>query len=92
VLKELRDLVGAKAAYERALKIDETALGPDHLDVASIISNLGDVLTALRDLVGAKPAYERALRIFKKFLPEGHPSIKIVQDKPESLSNSDDAN
>jgi tetratricopeptide (TPR) repeat protein len=53
----------ALAAYERALRIDEAAYGPDHPTVAIRINNLGRVLQDLGDLEGAKAAYERALRI-----------------------------
>ena len=51
-----------RAAYERALKIDEKAFGPDHPIVATGVNNLGIVLQALGDLPGAKAAYERALQ------------------------------
>jgi hypothetical protein len=33
----------------------------------------------------AKTCLERALKIFKQFLPEGHPSIKIVEDNLRTL-------
>ena len=33
-----------------------------------------------------RAAYERALKIFKKFLPEGHPNIKVVPDNLDSSS------
>ena len=44
VLHEMGDLAGAKAANERALKIDETTFGPDHPNVATDLNNLGLVL------------------------------------------------
>jgi tetratricopeptide (TPR) repeat protein len=40
VLKDLGDLQGAKKHFERALKIDETALGPDHPQTTIIRQNL----------------------------------------------------
>ena len=46
-IKDLADYAGAKAAYERALKIDEAAFGPDHPDVAIDVNNLGSVLKDL---------------------------------------------
>jgi len=85
VLQDLGDLAGAKAAFERALKIDEAAYGRDHPSVAIRVNNLGGVLKALGDLAGAKAAYERALRIFRQFLPPGHPNIEIVRGNLESL-------
>ena len=79
VLKDLGDLAGARAAYERALKIDEAAFGPDHPNVASDVNNLGSVLKDLGDLAGARAAFERALSIFEKFLPADHPNIRTVR-------------
>ncbi len=63
VLQDLGDLAGAKAAFERALKIDEATYGPDHPNVAIRCQQLGHVLKDLGDLAGAKAAYERALKI-----------------------------
>ena len=84
-MQDLGDLAGAKKLYERALKIDEAAFGPDHPTVAIDVNNLAGVLKDLGDLAGAKKLYERALKILKKFLPEGHPNIKIVEDNLKSL-------
>jgi hypothetical protein len=44
VLKDLGDLAGARAAYERALVIDEAAFGLHHPEVATDLWNLGTVL------------------------------------------------
>ena len=44
----------AKKMYERALAIDEAALGPDHPNVATRLNNLGLVLKEQGDLAGAK--------------------------------------
>jgi tetratricopeptide (TPR) repeat protein len=85
VLKDLGDLGGAKAAYERALRIDEKTFGPEHPSVATDVNNLGSVLQDLGDLGGAKAAYERALAIFRKFLGEDHPNTKTVRQSLELL-------
>ena len=66
MLQDLGDLAGAKAAYERALKIDEASFGPDHPKVAIRVNNLGRVLQDLGDLARAKAAFERALEIFER--------------------------
>ena len=79
MLKDLGNLQEAKAAYERALRIDEAVFGPDHPNVARDVNNLGLVLQALGDLQGAKAAFERALGILEKFLPPDHPHIRIVR-------------
>ncbi|MFN8398810.1 MAG: toll/interleukin-1 receptor domain-containing protein [Anaerolineales bacterium] len=76
-IKELADYAGAKAAYERALKIDEAAFGPDHPNVAIRVNNLGSVLKALGDHAGAKAAFERALKIDEAAFGPDHPNVAI---------------
>jgi tetratricopeptide (TPR) repeat protein len=85
VQQDLGDLEGARASYERALRIDEAAFGPDHPEVATDVNNLGGVQQDLGDLAGALASYERALGIFERFLPAGHPNIEIVRGNLESL-------
>ena len=85
VLKDLGDLAGARAAYERALAIDEAAFGPHHPNVAIRVNNLGGVLKDLGDLAGARAAYERALQIRRKFLGEDHPHTVRVRGNLDSL-------
>jgi len=67
----------AKAAYERALKIDEEAFGPDHPRVATDVNNLGTVLRDLGDLPGARAAAERALKIDEKAFGSDYPKVAI---------------
>ncbi|MBV6393472.1 MAG: Photosystem I assembly protein Ycf3 [Anaerolineales bacterium] len=76
-VNDLADYAGAKAAYERALKIDEAAFGPDHPNVAIRVNNLGYVLQALGDHAGAKAAYERALKIDEAAFGRDHPNVAI---------------
>ena len=80
MLREQGDLDGAKALYERAIAIDEAALGPNHPDIAIDLNNLGGVLRAQGDLVGTKTLLDRALRIFREFLGDDHPNTKKVQN------------
>lgn len=75
----------ARRIYERALKIDEAAYGPNHPNVAIHVNNLGGVLKALGDLKGAKQHYERALLIFRHFLGDEHPSTKIVRGNLDAV-------
>ena len=75
--KMVADYAGARAAFQRALRIDEKAYGPDHPNVARDISNLGSVLRDLGDLAGARAACERALRIWQKVLGPKHPQVAI---------------
>jgi hypothetical protein len=40
VLQELGDLAGARASFERALRIFEAAYGPDHPSTQTVAGNL----------------------------------------------------
>ncbi|HEX4604143.1 MAG TPA: tetratricopeptide repeat protein, partial [Candidatus Angelobacter sp.] len=77
---------GARANFERALKIDEAIYGMDHPTVAIRLSNQGSVLRDLGDLAGARANYERALKIFKNALGDDHPSTRTVQRNLDSLN------
>jgi len=74
-IKALADYAGAKTAFERALKIDEAAFGPDHPNVARDVNSLGGVLQDLGDLVGAKAAFERAIKIWEAAFGADHPQV-----------------
>jgi tetratricopeptide (TPR) repeat protein len=76
-IQTLADYAGAKAAFERALKIDEATYGPDHPDVAIDVNNLGNVLRELGDHAGAKAAFERALKIDEATYGPDHPDVAI---------------
>ena len=76
---------GARVLYERALRIDEAAYGPDHPDVGTDANNLGFALHAQGDLSGARALFERALRIFRAALGDEHPSTQTVSQNLESL-------
>ena len=69
--------VEAKDLYERALKIVDRADGPDHQRLASIVSNLGQVLQDLGDLEGARENTERALKMGEAAYGPDHPSVAI---------------
>jgi len=71
------DYAGARAAYERALQIDEAALGPNHPAVAIRVNNLGSALQALGDNAGARMAFERALQIDEAAFGPDHPVVAI---------------
>jgi tetratricopeptide (TPR) repeat protein len=72
VLKELKDLDGARRHAERALAIDEELLGREDPIVATDAINLAGVLLSLGDLAGARRCAERALAIDEALsLPEG---------------------
>ncbi|MBT5711980.1 tetratricopeptide repeat protein, partial [Candidatus Poribacteria bacterium] len=67
----------ARTMYERAVRVGEAALGPDHPDVAGYVNNLGNCLRNQGDLNGAKAHLERALRTESALEPTG-PQVAIV--------------
>ncbi len=68
-LDDIADYSGARAAYERALKI--------YPDNATCINNLGLVMKTQGDLVGSRAAYERALKIDEVSFGSDHPNVAI---------------
>ena len=69
------DYTAIRPYLERALAIDEKALGPDHPSVATDLNNLGMLLQDTGDLAAARPYLERALAIDEKALGPDHPSV-----------------
>ncbi len=74
-LNMIGDYAGARVVSERALRIDEATLGPDHPNVALDANNLGNVLRALGDYAGARAAFERALQIDEAASGPDHPNV-----------------
>jgi tetratricopeptide (TPR) repeat protein len=85
VLQALGDLAGARAAYERALKIRENSFGKEHPDVAVSLWSLGVLAQKEGNRDIAKEYYERALQIYEKFLPPDHPYIRNLKGYVDSL-------
>jgi tetratricopeptide (TPR) repeat protein len=65
----------AEPLMERALAIDEAALGKDHPDVARDLNNLGQLYQDTNRLKEAEPMMQRAVEIFEKSLGENHPDV-----------------
>ena len=74
-LRGRAEFARARACYERALKIDEAAYGPNHPEVATHVNNLGRVLHEQGDLAGARACYERALKIHEAAYGPDHPNV-----------------
>lgn len=74
---EVAEYTGAKAAYQRAIRIDEIIFGFDHPNIARDVNNLGSVLHVLGDYEGAKEAYERALEIDMRAFGSNNPKVAI---------------
>ena len=66
---------------QRALEINEKALGPEHPDTAASLNNLAGLYEAMGAYEKALPLYQRALKIREKALGPDHP------DTANSLNN-----
>jgi eukaryotic-like serine/threonine-protein kinase len=55
----------ARRAYARAVAILEPVVGPDHADVAELLTGLADSLLALGQVADARIAAERAVQILE---------------------------
>jgi CHAT domain-containing protein len=60
---------------ERALRIQEKVLGPEHPTVALALNNLAELFRAQGDSARAEPLYQRALKILEKVLGPEHPNV-----------------
>jgi Tetratricopeptide repeat len=64
----------AEPLYRRALAIDETSFGPDHLSVARGLNNLAGLLRDTNRLSEVEPLHRRAIGILTQFTrAAGHP-------------------
>src|SRR5260370_1314145 len=76
-LTDAGDYAGAEPLLQRALAINEKALGPYHPGVANSMNNLATLLQARGDYRGAEPLYRQALAIKEKALGTDHPDVAI---------------
>ncbi|MEO7091914.1 MAG: tetratricopeptide repeat protein, partial [Polyangiales bacterium] len=69
----------ARAVGERSLALQQAELGPAHPEVATVLTNLGNIASDEGDLALALKYYERCLVIREKTVPAG--------DDPSLLAN-----
>jgi nucleoside phosphorylase/tetratricopeptide (TPR) repeat protein len=74
-LSAAHDLLRAREQLQRALRIKESAYGPDHLLVAITLTNLGIVARQQGDLDEARRLLVRAMEIFKSAYGPDHPQV-----------------
>ena len=67
------DYAKAEPLFQRALKIREKALGPEHPDTAKSLNNLAVLYDEMGDYAKAEPLLQRALKIDEKALGSEHP-------------------
>ena len=63
--------------YQRALKICEKALGPEHPDTATSLNNLALLYQNMGAYEKALPLFQRALKITEKALGPEHPDTAV---------------
>ncbi|MBI4242265.1 MAG: CHAT domain-containing protein [Candidatus Rokubacteria bacterium] len=73
---------------ERALRIKEERLEPDHPDLAASLQNLAAVLLDLAQYHAARPLYERALAIRERALGSDHPDLATTLNELAKLERS----
>jgi tetratricopeptide (TPR) repeat protein len=67
------------------LKIEEKKLGPDHLDTAKTLDNLGELYFETGQYAKAEPLFQRALKIREKVLGSEHASVAECLDQLAAL-------
>src|SRR5205823_4432010 len=75
-----RDFPKAELFAQRALRIDEEALGPEHPAVADGLNDLASAYVNMGNYSNAEPLFERALRINEKVLGPNHPATLLQLD------------
>ena len=85
------DYAKAEPLYQRALKIYEKALGPDHPYTAAILNNLADLYDQKGDYAKAEPFYQRALKIKEKALgPEHTETAQVLNNLAQLYDHKGD--
>ena len=64
--------------FERALRIDEKVLGPEHADVARDLNNLGSLYQDVGRFADAELLIRRALELNEKLSGAEHPNLILV--------------
>ena len=75
----------AAKRLQEALKAAEDALGPDHLDVATILRNLAGISEAQGKYADAEPFYGRLLKIKEKEFGSDHPDVAAIYENMAEL-------
>jgi tetratricopeptide (TPR) repeat protein len=70
----------AQPLYRRALAIQETRLGPDHVAVAIVRSNLAGLYASQGKFAEAEPLYRHAMAAREKALGPAHASLAPTLD------------
>jgi len=82
----LGDLDAARTLFDRALAIQERVLGPDQLETASTLGNLGELLRRQGALTPARHVLERALAVQERALGPDHPLTQTARENLEAAT------
>jgi len=75
VLSEIGDYAGARARFDRALRILEEAGDTREADLGNVLSRIASLFHSTGDYAGAKRLYERAIEVQGKALGPDHPDV-----------------
>ena len=75
----------AEPLYQRSLKIQEKAFGPDHPNVAKALNNLAILYDIQGRYPEAEPLYQRSLKIQEKALSPDHPDVAVALNNLANL-------
>lgn len=64
---------------EEALAIDERTLGFEHLEVATDLNNVGELVAEMGDYRGAEDLYRKSVSNREAELGPDHPHVAITQ-------------
>jgi tetratricopeptide (TPR) repeat protein len=75
----------AEPLYQRAIAIDEKALGPEHPGLATDLNNLALLYRSQGKYAEAEPLYQRALAIYEQKFGLTHPSTRTIRENYDIL-------
>jgi tetratricopeptide (TPR) repeat protein len=81
------DPLGAVQPLQHALALREHVLGPEHPDLAALLSRLAETFHALGRDARAEPLYQRALRLLETALGPAHPAVAAALNNLAALYN-----
>ena len=83
----LGDFRKMKELLERALLIEERAYGPDHIEIAPALFNLGSLHEDLGEKAKAREFIARALAIAERTYGSDHPRTDMCREYLADLSS-----
>lgn len=79
--KDPKDLTEARRLFDRALELAKKTVGPDHLEVATILNNIGDIAFANADMPHAQANFLQAADIIRLHAEKVLPTLPMAEQK-----------